>query len=212
MMPFDMMTTRDAIVTGAFMNVMGVITLAIAVAEYVDRRKRGEAEPRSSHGVGPAITITIASIALIATAIGLVPLATWNDATSHGAYDDTMPFKELAEHTPLTHEEDVLEDDLDGLILLFYRYGCHDCENVSAELEAWAEGRDYVRWVSTRSEQGSPLVQEFVIGEVPSAVYVANRAEGKFLYKATSAKGRLDTDALDSLVRMREADMARTDD
>ncbi len=86
-------------------------------------------------------------------------------------------------HTPV--ESSVKPEDIkSGDIIIYYRFGCKDCEAVYKDLKNSLADVSDVYWISTRSETGKALLKTYPVTEVPSGVYVrktGNTSFNKFL-------------------------------
>lgn len=86
-----------------------------------------------------------------------------------------MTLKELAHHNrrvPAESTDTPAGTSLAGSIIIFYRYGCTDCDAVYDRLKTLTKGREGIYWVCSRSDRGRALLQLYPIDEVPCAVYV----------------------------------------
>lgn len=71
-----------------------------------------------------------------------------------------------------------------GDIIIYYRFGCKDCEAVYKDLKNSLADVSDVYWISTRSKTGETLLKTYPVTEVPSGVYVrktGNTSFNKFL-------------------------------
>lgn len=102
-----------------------------------------------------------------------------NQAVSHGAYSDeeydfqTEPMSQIKARINMTPKDqsDELPEDKTGIIIIFYRWGCKDCEAIYDDLNKQITS-DNIYFVSTRSEIGKQLVQDYNILRVPSGIYI----------------------------------------
>ena len=72
-------------------------------------------------------------------------------------------------------ESEINTDNISGgTIILYYKFGCEDCEAVYKDVKAQVKDVSDVYWISTESETGKKLLDEYPVTEVPSGVYVRN--------------------------------------
>lgn len=149
------------------------------------RRKRGGTVP-----VPEKIDAALCGICILVTGLALWLGMTKATAIRHGDYNAPLSVSRAITAIEYSPEEDVLPDDyseLKGKIILYFRFGCQDCEDVYEDLSRQIEPvRDDVYWVSTRSEQGERLRETYPVDHVPSLVYISTTGE--------AFKYRLDTD------------------
>lgn len=148
---------------------------------------------RKRAGTAPAVERT--DTALCGICILLAGLAIWLGITKatairHGDYNAPLSVSRAVTAIEYSPEENVLPEDyneLKGKIILYFRFGCQDCEDVYEDLSRQIEPvKDDVYWVSTRSEQGEKLRETYPVDHVPSLVYISTTGE--------AFKYRLDTD------------------
>ena len=131
-----------------------------------------------------AVTASIMALTCLAAMFAVGVLTRQVDiAIDHGLYDPDMPLRDIIRLNPVTPEESRLPSDditeLGDVTVIYYRYGCPDCEAVYPDLcEALRERQEDVYWISTRSAQGRALLQEYVVGDVPSILYIYPDARG----------------------------------
>ena len=66
--------------------------------------------------------------------------------------------------------------DLDqpGNILIYYRFGCRDCEAIYDSLKTEVAGKEDIYWVASRQSEGQELLQKYAVSEVPAGVVIQN--------------------------------------
>lgn len=62
--------------------------------------------------------------------------------------------------------------DQQGNILIYYRFGCGDCEAVYDSLKAATAGKEDIYWVASRQSVGQELLQKYAVPEVPAGVVI----------------------------------------
>lgn len=117
-------------------------------------------------------------------------IITVNLAKDHGMYQNHMTWESMISHIEQSPTEDRLPKDLSDTIILYYKFGCEDCENVYTEIQnTFLQNKD-IYWISTRSEQGKILRKIYPIAEVPTGVYITKDLKPVVckLYKKTQNK------------------------
>lgn len=117
------------------------------------------------------ICFLILDIALAIMIITLIITTKYKTAVKHGAYTDDMTVKTMYDGIKYSPIESKLPDNLEGCIVLYYRFDCPDCHAVYNDLSAAVKDKDSIYWVSTRSEQGKALLAQYPVNEVPSGIY-----------------------------------------
>lgn len=149
------------------------------------RRKRG-----GTPTVPEKTDAALCGICILVTGLALWLSMTKATAIRHGDYNAPLSVSRAITAIEYSPEEDVLPEDyneLKGKIILYFRFGCQDCEDVYEDLSRQIEPvKDDVYWVSTRSEQGEKLRETYPVDHVPSLVYISTTGE--------AFKYRLDTD------------------
>lgn len=112
-------------------------------------------------------TICLAGYSLLASITAL------QTANAHGADKpyayNMLQLWDCIKHSP---EEETVPDKKTGTILLYYRFGCSDCEAIFTELQQETNQYDNIYWVSSRSTQGKELRKDYPVTTVPTGVYI----------------------------------------
>lgn len=118
--------------------------------------------------------LAVTGVAVICLAWSAYATDTVLTAIRHGAYDTDMGIVEMRRRIPLTPEETPVQDEseLSDCLLVYFRFGCPDCEAVHADLSKTLDDAERVYYISTRSRQGAALMERFPVDEVPCVVYV----------------------------------------
>lgn len=93
-------------------------------------------------------------------------------AKKHGLTTMQISYNKMMtgiENTPI---EDKLPENLKGKIILYYKFGCKDCEAIYKDLHAATKDNKNIYWVSTQSKQGEKLRKDYPTDVVPSGVYI----------------------------------------
>lgn len=104
-------------------------------------------------------------------------LTGWNTvqtAKKHGMFQDDMTWSKMIDCIDNSPIEDELPDNLANSIILYFKFGCADCEATYNQQLTTFGDLDNVYWVSTRSEQGKQLMKKYPIKEVPTGVYITD--------------------------------------
>ena len=110
-------------------------------------------------------------------------IQTYKEAKTHGMYQSIfdITWEKTINGIKLSPIEDTLpenKDDLKGSLIMYFKFGCPDCEAIYEEQQEKLKGINKLYWVSTRSEQGKELMQTFPVTEVPAGVYVKQNGTG----------------------------------
>lgn len=148
------------------------------------------------------LTLSIINTALIASLI--VVTSVYQAAQRHGMYDNSISTAQMFRSLRLTPEEDELPSDLRHSIILYYRFTCSDCEDVYPEINRALRGRSNIYWVSTRSEQGSRLMEQYPVEQVPTGVYIDSDLKPHIylLFSRENGKAIPDNDAIQRLLNL----------
>lgn len=149
-----------------------------------------------------AIASTFIGYALFSVFYVICCLSIADEAVKHGC-DNVFAYtiQSLTQHINASPREDTVPDDLTGSVILYYRFGCTDCESIYDELQSRTSNWDNTYWVATRSAQGISIREKYPVANVPSGVYVTS--SGKSVVKPlVKQSGILDTKALQELAAL----------
>lgn len=73
-----------------------------------------------------------------------------------------------------TDESNDLPENLNGSIIVYFKYGCKDCYKIHNEIESMLTDSAGIYFVSTKSNRGEELLENYPVPEVPAAVYILN--------------------------------------
>lgn len=110
----------------------------------------------------------------------LAGIQTTSIAASHGMYQDNLSWSEITQNIRTTPTEDKLPKDLTGCLILYYRFGCSDCEAVYPAMSVFFEDYEDIYWISTRSDQGKQLRETYPVSHVPTGVYITDSGTGVY--------------------------------
>lgn len=145
-------------------------------------------------------------IYLASITCGCILLLSYAVATNHGLYTTDITLTQLYTGIGKAPVEDKLPDNISGCIIIFYKFGCKDCETIYQELSDYVDSRDNIYWVSSRSSQGKALLANYPIESIPTAIYIHENSDGnaytkKTLYqKDRDGNTIFDTNAMDRLL------------
>lgn len=139
-----------------FITLIDIIAISVLIIFYI---KRKEQKPALWWLLVPlCITIFIGSNII--------------NAYLHGMYDFNMSFRNMLTHIKLSPLEDKLPSKLQQCIIIYYKFGCADCEGIYDNLKISIQDKENIYWVSSRSEQGKKLRELYPIDAVPTGVYI----------------------------------------
>lgn len=174
-----------------FMMILDITALFISIILYIARK-------------GKIIIFSLAFLSAYTTLfIG------WNTINGfrHGMYNTNITFKNMIQHTKLSPVEDILPSDIAGCIIVYYKFGCKDCESVYENLKKEINGENNIYWVSSRSKQGKKLLALYPVDVVPSGVYIYNTSTHyikKVLYERNGENVVLKIDNLKRLLYLQK--------
>lgn len=119
----------------------------------------------------------IVSLLAVVLLISLFPISV--TARNHGMTEEsfsTMPITSVIHSIANSPSQDSIDVDnvAGGTIIMYYKFGCEDCEAVYKDLKAAVENVNDVYWISTQTENGKALLEKYPVTEVPSGIYVRN--------------------------------------
>lgn len=203
--------------------ILGIILFAFSCIFLFILHRQSKAKTGSTHittGLLPPYIMTWilgigASTIMIVTAISIYILA-----PAHGAQTGigNEPVHTAIHNIKNSPKESKInpENVAPGSIVIFYKYGCTDCEAIYKDLKTELNNISDVYWVSSESTTGASLRESYPIEEVPTGVYIRNDTLSgnvtfsKFVLYTTDKDGNtiLNTDAkkgLPRLLSMKEA-------
>lgn len=192
-----------AIVICCAMLVAAIVYLCITAA-----RRQHDPDNAEKSQLWPPVTYVVVSVICLSCSFALTM-----NAASHGMTDlDNWPSLSLYQTIKSTLHSPVAQtapDDLEGQIVILYKFGCPDCEAIYDELSTATDGREGIWWVSSRSEQGRALVEAYSVPEVPSLLYFRVHHDGNTpeVYQATLYTKKGDLVMLDRAVLAQALDM-----
>lgn len=152
--------------------VLGFLMVAsiVAIALVLKPRESGKDVSHARREIASGLTVAIS----MCVALCLAGCALRVAAVLHGMPpQESMPVLDMVRHvvsTPM--ESDPPYADVNGHLILYYRFDCPDCEAVYPALQDAFRGQDRVLWIATRSMRGEELAARYPVASVPSAVYV----------------------------------------
>lgn len=150
---------------------------------------------------GEIITATICFITMFLFVAGFTITMT---ARSHGLYQTNMTWEDMIDNIESSVKEDRLPSDPSNCLIVYYKFGCPDCNAIfKDESQILADVTD-IYWISTRSSQGKKLLEQYPVDEVPALVYINADKQGisKVIYKKQNGKSVIDEDAVNTIIEL----------
>lgn len=159
------------------LTAFAVISRAI-LKSVVETTADGKKHRRMSKRSITAIIAVCTAVFLCGGSV-LCSYAFMSTALSHGMYDDQITITKAYEGILHSPKEDKLPKDLNDTVVIYYRFGCKECEALFDTLQDEAakfetKTGEKIYWVSTRSEQGKTLRETCHADNltVPSIMYI----------------------------------------
>lgn len=163
--------------------------------------------------------MTILSIICLVISLTLVFISGYyrTQAIACGAEGDIdkQPISEIKYFTDngFADQSDMLPEDLNGAIIIYFLYGCHDCIDIHDDLMSMLSTRNMenIYFVSVSSEKGKTLFDTHFPAngrEVPSAAYISETDVRTVLLfepsNANNGKSTFIADNLQTLIDLQE--------
>lgn len=84
-------------------------------------------------------------------------------------------------HIRTTPVMDKLKTAQPGDIIIYYKFGCKDCEAIYRDINSDTDGLENIYYIETRSAYGQALLQDYPVNQVPALVLV--KENGAFHYE-----------------------------
>lgn len=127
-------------------------------------------------------------------------------ALRHGADLDALKSLNMISMVRAIMESPVASDseelDKEGNFIIYYRFGCHDCEAIYKDLLEMVEDVPNVYWVSTRKNNGMELLCKYKVAEVPSGIII--EMDSDYTSYELCRNGAIDKDAIDRLLELQK--------
>lgn len=129
----------------------------------------------------------IMTLLFLATTLFMLSIFMYYDsaARKHGAYDDFAKKESINIirqniDKGFIDQSNVLPNDLKGCIIIYFKYGCSDCEKIHDDILDYINEKNVTNlyFVSTRSEKGIELLQQYSVDTVPSGIYIMKNPTG----------------------------------
>lgn len=123
----------------------------------------------------------IITLLLLAITLLMLSIFMYYDTTArkYGAYDDFAKKESINIikqniNKGFIDQSDILPDDLKGCIIIYFKYGCSDCEKIHDDILDYINEKNVtdIYFVSTRSKKGIELLQQYSVETVPSGIYI----------------------------------------
>lgn len=126
-------------------------------------------------------------------------------AYQHGMYQTNLNIKDIQKAINASPIQSKLPNDLKNNLIIYYKFGCHDCESIYNELSDTLKNTQ-VYWISVKSNTGKKLLDKYPVSDVPAGLYITNNNTGvtKTLSKSINNQTILDLDNLNYLLDLKE--------
>lgn len=84
----------------------------------------------------------------------------------------TMSIQNIYDNIEKLPVENKLPTDLKNKLIIYYKFGCGDCESIHNELQEMLHEHKDVYVIYTRSKQGKELRKTYPVEKVPSGMYI----------------------------------------
>lgn len=150
----------------------------------------------------------ISALILFAISIILLSVFIYYDTTArkYGAYDDYYKVESINDikhniSLGFIDQSEELPEDLSGCIIIYVKYGCIDCDEIHDGITSYLNEKETnnIYFVSTRSEKGQKLLEQYPVTAVPTGIYILNEPIGdttmyyEVLYDIYAAESETDT-------------------
>lgn len=215
-----------AIVLGLFIGIMALICAVLVYKNFTQEIQPNTATPENirfikmAHDLNTKIKTPIAiyklaiyifsmifclSISLIGFLYTASVLSLTITAYQHGMYQSNLKIKDIQESINNSPMQSKLPKDLKNNLIIYYKFGCPDCESIYNELSKTLENTQ-VYWISVKSDTGKDLLDKYPVSDVPAGLYITNNDTGvtKTLSKSINNQTVLDLDNLNYLLDLKE--------
>ena len=198
-----------------------VIAIAILAISEKIRKQNNDTDTKKKNIITTSLSF-VAFVVILMFGMALIStLQLYNTAKAHG-YSKTernYPIEHIWKSIDLSPAETKLDKQtwkqieesidsktnpecLENKIIIYYRFGCPDCEATFHDLYDKTKNNPNIYWFASRSKHGKMLMQKYAVPEVPSGAYI-NKDRGfayRQLYKKVGGKSVIDEDNLDQLI------------
>lgn len=191
--------------------VFAIISLLILtiLMQVMNHDRHGQLQTQQALQFKRRAKSAMTAMAVIVTLLSIYATNLILTGIHHGVFEPDTNLTEIASRLPVTPKETpVREENLSNAILIFFKFGCSDCEAIHDDLQVALKNTPNVYYISTRSTQGLELQKRFPIEETPSAVYVYPDGErfAKFVLHTRDEHGKiiLNQDFIRQILQIRE--------
>lgn len=182
----NILSITGCLIIGMAILLIGLIIIRISKVKSAKATKedpndivRVKLTPSSIHKSVKTLYISGLIVSLLAAVllISLIPISI--SAKRHGMTDENFSSMSIISVIHSISNSPV-EDNIDvdnisgGTIIIYYKFGCKDCEAIYKDLKTAINDIDDVYWISTKSETGEALLEKYPVTEVPSGIYIRN--------------------------------------
>lgn len=172
--------TLDALIMTTCASVVGIILTGItlcvtkinkdAKTRKIQRRIPGY-KPPATHKFNLATNVIITLTIIFLTCMTTL-LAACHEATIRTIPYEKLSLRDLPEKIQVTLIEDDIPEDIRNYIIVFYKYGCEDCEAIHRSLNLAQKDNDKLICIASNSEQGKNLRETLPVTDVPCGFYI----------------------------------------
>lgn len=155
-------------------SIAGIAFVFVLVSESLKRKSNRPVKTQ----ILTIIECMFFVLTIMSAAYGITGINTVMEASRHGMTEYNLNWSKILKGIENSPVEDKLPKDITNKIILYYRFGCGDCEAIYQNLNEKTKNNPNVYWISTRSHQGKTLRDTYPVTEVPTGVYITNRQTG----------------------------------
>lgn len=116
----------------------------------------------------------------------------------------TMSIQNIYNNIEKLPVESKLPKDLKNTLIIYYKFGCGDCESIHNTLSESLDNCENVYFIYTRSKQGKKLRKTYPVEKVPSGMYIQSNNEVVTLplYEKTDTQPIVNKQNLETLLKL----------
>lgn len=183
------------ILSYCFYGLTGLSFLLLLV-KFLMLRKKAEPDGQTEQvsTTKPSLVtwkVIFAVFAIMAMSLSLFHGWLYKSAIDHGAYGDDIEKSETVTSVMNHHRHGFIDqsaelpEDLSGCLVIMFKYGCIDCtdthDQIVATMDQYSDPdlQHRIYTVSSTTEVGKKLIEEYDVEAVPSGIYVYNDPSGR---------------------------------
>lgn len=159
--------------------------------------------------LGKSTCVRLKKAALAITAVSsLILIFITFTALVHGADIEALTkfgIKRTIQAIRKSPVNDYCAEDKEGSIIIYYRFGCSDCEAVFDDLSQLVSAHENIYWVASRQENGKKLLERYRVSQVPSGVIIQKNGDYTqvLLFRQDERGTVLDYESFERLLTLR---------